>query len=49
MGLLQSLCVLSLPENLSADADECGALVDGDVPVVGHTHGELGERLMIDN
>ena len=33
---------MPLAEDLRADADECGALVDGDVPVAAHAHGQLG-------
>ena len=31
-------------EDGGADADFCGALLDGDFEVVGHAHGEDGER-----
>ena len=31
-------------EDGGADADFCGAFLDGDFEVVGHAHGEDGER-----
>jgi hypothetical protein len=44
LGALRSLRVWAGAENRGADADFCGAFLDGDFEVVGHAHGEDGER-----
>ena len=43
-GISKGTSILPFAEDLGADADECGAFVHGDVPVVAHAHGEFGER-----
>jgi hypothetical protein len=44
MDYVTPLWPLAGAEDGGADADFCGAFLDGDFEIVGHAHGEDGER-----